>query len=128
MQRVERRSDDGVPKPREPSRVLARPGERRDVPAHGLDEHELRHARQHRVAPRLRLTRLGDDVLGEFSEPVAGDAAGDDLAWQRREQRIERAEVAAEEAADDVALGPEPRLTIAVLGNRSGVAASNCPT
>jgi hypothetical protein len=67
-------------------------------------------------------------VLGEFSEPVAGDAAGDDLAWQRREQRIERAEVAAEEAADDVALGPEPRLTIAVLGNRSGVAASNCPT
>jgi hypothetical protein len=44
-------------------------------------------------------------VLGEFGEPVAGDAAGDDLAWQRREQRIEGNEVAAEEAADERRLG-----------------------
>jgi len=107
VQHRESAPDVGVAQAGEPSRLLVR--HRFEVAPDRLDEHELAQAREHRLAARPLVARFRERDLHEVAEPPARrpvPVAHVQEPRQRRDERIERTDVAAEETADEVrALG-----------------------
>ena len=108
VQHAERAADVTVAEAREPTgRVVGQPVE---VAARGIDEHHLARALEQRVAARAAFPRLGDGLAQHAADPVAGAPRLDvQHPRERVDQRIERLEVAADEAAHDDGVRFVPR-------------------
>lgn len=90
--------DESVAQAREPAAAFI--GQYIDVTAHGIDEHHLAHAFEHRFAARPLVTRFDDGLLHEVINPaLRARFLQMQEARQRRDQRIERTQIAAEKAA-----------------------------
>ena len=61
-------SDEMVPQTREPAGAFR--GQRIDVATHGVDEHHLAHAFEHRVAARSPVLRFRRGLAHELCDPV----------------------------------------------------------
>jgi hypothetical protein len=111
---VQESADEPVAECREPAHVAG--SERAEPASHQLDEHELAQAQPDAFAARAPLLGLGH---GELDEPAEGIVRRERLtdvkqARQRGEERVERADIAAEEPAHQ----PEPIRTVAALRDR----------
>jgi hypothetical protein len=113
----ERLADEAVAQAGEPARALL--GQGVGVAPHRVDEHHLAHAREHRLAARPLRARFEDRLLRELPDPrVLAAGAKVQHPRQRLDQRIERLQVAADEAADD--RRRRRRLPAAVRASRRG--------
>src|SRR6185312_14742835 len=65
----QRRANERVTETGEPTRMLF--WERPEVLPHDLDEHQLGHAREHRVASSVQIARLTHCLLPECGKPTA---------------------------------------------------------
>src|SRR5262249_26625943 len=93
-------ADVAVAQPGEPACLLA--WKRIEMHAHGFHEHQLAQASEHALAAGALGGRFGDRQAPELAQPTASltTVAHHHGTRQRRQQRIERAHVAAEKAAD----------------------------
>ena len=77
-----------------------------EVAAHGVDEHHLRQALQHRVAPRPALGGFARRLIDHVRHPAPGARRRQvQQPRQRSDQRVERAQVATQEAAHQHGIG-----------------------
>ena len=103
MDQAEGRADLRIAQAGEPATGFLRQAV--DVAAHHLDEHQLRELGKHRLAPGALVPALLDRHVHQARQPAPAPLRhrGVHDSWQRGEQRVERAGVAAEKAADEAA-------------------------
>ena len=98
VQRRQRAPHERLAQPREPASLIR--GQRLEVAADDIYEHQLAETPEHAFAAEPRLLRLGDRELDERVDGPARAVADADDGGQRRQQGIERPRVAPQEPAD----------------------------